>query len=58
MRCSLDKEINKCNFFENELCKNKKKCSFQKKIRILLKNMKEKNVGMRNIIERGKYGFK
>lgn len=29
MRCSLDKEINKCNFFENELCKNKKKCSFQ-----------------------------
>lgn len=29
MHCSLDKEINKCNFFENELCKNKKKCSFQ-----------------------------
>lgn len=29
MHCSLDKEINKCDFFENELCKNKKKCSFQ-----------------------------
>lgn len=29
MRCSLDKEINKCDFYENELCKNEKKCSFQ-----------------------------
>lgn len=29
MHCSLDKEINKCQFFDNELCKNKKKCSFQ-----------------------------
>ncbi len=51
MHCSLEKEINKCNFFENELCKNKKNVLFKywKKIR-LLKNMKEKNVGMRNII--------
>lgn len=29
MRCSLDKEINKCEYFYNELCKNKNKCSFQ-----------------------------
>ena len=29
MRCSLDKEINMCEFFDNELCKNKKNCSFQ-----------------------------
>lgn len=29
MRCSLDKEINNCEFYSNELCKNKNKCSFQ-----------------------------
>lgn len=29
MLCDLDKEINKCHFFDNELCKNKNKCSFQ-----------------------------
>ena len=27
--CTLDRDINKCPFFENEICKNKNKCSYQ-----------------------------
>lgn len=29
MQCSLDREINKCPFLENDLCKNENTCSFQ-----------------------------
>lgn len=29
MHCELDEELNNCKCFDNGLCKNKNKCSFQ-----------------------------